>query len=275
LDYRVDQYPLTAYLFKDDFNNWKLQNVRIADGSIRQYYYGQCKKLLDKYAFAYTIAELSRVGYVTLEDFETCELNALPRRWGWKDNDGDKHKPYLVKEENGNKYLEARDTGESVILGKDIKWNLKEYPYVSFRWRGHALPEGGDERFDKSVDSAAGVYFTFKMKFGLIPESVKYVWSTTLPVGSAMRRSGIGRPWMIVAESADENLGEWRTYVFNLYEAYQKTFGGDPPEVTSGIGVLSDANSTHSKAFADYDDIRAVKKADFTNSGITTILDAE
>jgi hypothetical protein len=113
------------------------------------------------------------------------------------------------------------------------------------------------------------------MKFGLVPESIKYVWSSTLPVGSAMRRSGIGRPWMVVAESGEDELGKWNTYVFNLYEAYKATFGGDPPEVTAGIGILSDANSTKSKAYADYDDILALKHADVVSSEISQILDAE
>jgi len=75
-------------------------------------------------------------------------------------------------------------------------------------------------------------------------------------------------------ESGPENLGEWRTYVLNAYEAYQKTFGGNPPDRPLGIGILSDANSTHSKAYADYDDIRALRYAD-ADSGIKNFLKGE
>ena len=95
-----------------------------------------------------------------------------------------------------------------------------------------------------------------------------------MPVGSTMRRNGIGKPWNVVAESGEEHLGEWRTYVFNAYEAYQKTFGGDPPDDAVGIGILSDANSTHSLAYADYDDIRALKNAN-ADSGVKKFLEAE
>ena len=275
LQYKLGDHKLTTYLYKDDIGEWKLRNVKLDKYSIRQYYYGFCKNLLDDYSLANTIAELKQSDYIVLEDFESSTIGALPYRWAWKDKDADRPKPYRVQQEFNNKFLAATDEGESVILGKDTKWNLHEYPYISFRWRGHHIPTGGDERFGKTVDSAAGIYFTVKMKFGLVPESIKYVWSSTLPVGSAMRRSGVGRPWMIVAESGGDDLGEWHTYVFNLYEAYKATFGGDPPKKTVGIGILSDANSTKSKAYADYDDIRALKHADCAGSGVSQILEAE
>lgn len=270
---------LSFYMLRKEDGSWKIINVKFGKNSLLRHYYSFCKKLLDKYSMAYLIAELGEYGSVVLEDFEANEVNQLPMGWSWKDKDDKKNKPYRVREEHGNRYLEARDHGESVILGKDIKWNLKEYPYVSFRWRVHKIPEGADERYNKSVDSAAGIYFVYRKKMGLIPESVKYVWSSTLPVGSAMKRNGVGRPWMVVAESGKERLGEWRTYVFNAYEAYKATFGGNPPNRPIGVGVLSDANSMRrvnpdAVAYADYDDIRALKHAD-ANSGVKKILKAE
>jgi hypothetical protein len=106
---------------------------------------------------------------------------------------------------------------------------------------------------------------------GLVPKVVKYVWSTTLPVGAAVRRRGLGRPWMVVAESGEGHLGTWRTYVFNAYEAYKETFGGEPPARPVGIGILSDANATRSQAYADYDDIVALQRGD-AGSGIKEYL---
>lgn len=264
----------TIYMLKYSDGKWKVSNLKSGDESLLRYYYSLCDRLSNDYSFEFMIAELNDQGYVVLEDFESSQVGRLPSGWTWKDSDKDKHKPYVVRQENGNKYLAAEDNGESVILGKDVKWNLNEYPYVSFRWRGHKIPEGGDERYGRTVDSAAGIYFIYQKKFIWIPESVKYVWSSTLAVGSAMRRSGPGRPWMIVAESGREHLNEWRTYVFDLREAYRKTFGGDPPDKPIGIGILSDANSTNSKAYADYDDIRALRQAD-ADSGIEQFLEAE
>lgn len=200
---------------------------------------------------------------LVLEDFESSPVGELPEGWQWKESDDDERKPYRVVEEDDNRYLEARDEGESVILAKDVEWSLEEYPYLSFRLRVHAIPEGGDERYDEKVDSAAGLYVVYeRVLFGKIPRSVKFVWSSTLPVGAATRRQGPGRPWQVVVESGAENLGEWRTYVIDLREAFRSTFGGDPPDEPLGIALLSDANSTNSRAYADYDDIVALRTAD-------------
>ena len=252
-----------VHMLKGTDDKWQINDVKIGEESILNYYKKFSNKLLKDYSFPYLVAELGEYPFITLEDFETSEVSKIPVTWTWKPKDDDKRKPYIVREEDDNKYLEATDDGESVILGRDVKWNLKKYPYVSFRWRTHKIPEGADERYDKKVDSAAGIYFIYKNKFGIIPESVKYVWSSTLPVGAAMQRKGVGKPWMVVAETGTDHLGEWRTYVFNLAEAYRDTYGGNPPSKPIGIGILSDANSIEgAHAYADYDDIRALRSAD-------------
>lgn len=230
--------------------------------------------VLEELSFPSMIAELGEYGHVVLEDFEDDSVGTLPRGWDWRDSDDDKNKPYEVRSENGNRYLAARDEGESVILGKEMEWDMSRYPYVSFRVRIHEIPPGGDERYDDRVDSAAGIYFTYRRKMlGLIPESVKYVWSSTLSVGAATKRDGVGRPWQVVFGSGEEGLGEWRTYTFDLRQAYRDTFGGDPPSTPIGVGVLSDANSVGGRAYADYDDIRALRQAPpGVGSGVREIL---
>ncbi len=272
---RTKQMSIRVFVARNDGGKWKITNIKLGKKTtLALHYYKYCEELASKYSVPYLIAELSGQDYVVLEDFEGGEPGQLPPGWKWRSKDDKKHKPYTIAVEDHNHYLAARDEGESVILGKDIKWNLKKYRYISFRWRIHQIPEGGDERYGKTVDSAAGIYIVYKKKLGLIPESVKYVHSSTLPVGSAMRRSGVGKPWMVVASSGTDHLGEWRTYVFDAYQAYKDTFGGEPPDTAIGIGILSDANSTHSKAYADYDDIRALKHAN-AESGVKQKLEAE
>lgn len=266
--------PFTIHMRKSS-GVWRITDVEFGGTGMLSHYRDYCNRVLSEYSFPYLVAEVGDDPAVILEDFEASPVGKLPVGWSWKGKDDKKRKPYRVREEDGNKYLEATDEGESVIIGKDVKWNLHKYPYVSFRWRAHKLPLGADERFDDKIDSGAGIYFLYREILGLIPESVKYVWSSTLPVGSAMQRSGVGKPWMIVAESGEEHLGVWRTYVFNLYEAYQKTFGGSPPNRPIGIGILSDGNTVKSQAFADYDDIRALRSADpGVDSGVHEILKA-
>lgn len=273
---RFEKRDVTVHMVRTSQGVWRIRDVDVGPQSMTESYARYAAGVLDTYSFPYLVAQLSDASFVTLEDFEKSTVGKLPAGWKWKDQDNKTRKPYKVEQEGGNKYLAARDEGQSVIIAKDVNWNLEEYPYVSFRWRVHEVPQGADERFHDKVDSAAGVYFVYRKVLGLIPESVKYVWSSTLPVGSAMQRSGVGKPWMVVAETGTDSLGVWRTYVFNLAEAYKATFGGWPPKEAIGIGILSDANSMKARAYADYDDIRALRSADSTvGSGVRQILQAQ
>ena len=210
---------------------------------------------------------------LVLEDFSTDEVGKLPKDWRWQWSDDDKNKPYQIKKENGNKYLAAQDNGESVVVAKKVNWDINEYPYISFKWRATKLPKGGDARTGATADNGVSVSIIYKKILRVIPEAVKYVWSTTLPVGTSFQRSGIGRPWIVVAESGTKNLGSnWLTYTFNAKEAYSKTFGGKPPKNPVAIAILSDANNTKSMAYGDYSDIVVMKSAK-ANSGIKKILE--
>lgn len=264
---------LTVEMVQDDQGEWRILDlVRERRGMIEEHR-TRAEKALRDYSFAYMLADLQEADEVVLEDFEGGPVGGLPEGWTWKGSDDKKEKPYTVVEEGGSRFLQAQDSGQSVILGKDLPWDLEKYPYVSFRLRIHRIPEGGDERNDKTVDSAAGLYFTYRRRLGMIPESVKYVWSSTLPVGAAVIRPGTGRPWQVVIGSGTEGLGEWRTYVFDLRQAYRDTFGKNPPGKMVGIGVLSDANSVGGYAWSDYDDIKALRSVNpSVGSGVTQIM---
>jgi len=206
-------------------------------------------------------AEPDAPDQIALEDFEDNAVGAFPADWDAKGWGEIRNKPYKVHEENGNRFLRAEDTGENVVLARSVRWDLKTYRYLSWRWRIRAVPLGADERYESLADSAAGIYLTYRRKLGVLPESIKFVWSTGLPEGAALRRRGIGMPWTIVAGTGTAPTNEWQTFVFDALEAYRETFGGDPVDRPLGLGLLSDANNTGTRAFADYDDILALKHA--------------
>jgi hypothetical protein len=262
LFFALESYPDGSFKITDIFSS--------GVGLVNQYS-AQARETLQRYSLPYLLAELRGSNHVVLEDWSEGKVGKIPFRWRSRDDDKGKRRPYAVREEEGIRYLSADDRGESVALGKEVRWNVKKYPYLSFRWRARLLPENGDERLGETNDSAAAVTVVFRVRYGVIPVSVKYVWSSTLPVGAAVRRKGIGRPWVVVADSGGEGLGEWRSHTFNVYEAYRETYGGDPPEGTVGISILTDANATLSAASADYGEIRALREAD-AGSGVREIL---
>jgi hypothetical protein len=218
------------------------------------------KAILPASVLVAAILALPTEDMLVLEDFEAAPLKELPPGWKPRGFARGERAPYWIEEENGNRFLRAEDRGENVMLYKEVRWNAREYPYLSFRFRIRAVPEGSDERFEDKADSAAGLYLSYRRKFGIVPETVKFVWSGSLTAGAAFRRPGIGMPWTVVAGSGAPD-GAWRTFAFRTDDVYRKTFGKDPGERPLGIGILSDANSTGSVASADYDDIVVYRRA--------------
>jgi hypothetical protein len=168
---------------------------------------------------------------------------------------------YVIQEEEGNKYLHIRDEyrpghAVSVIIEtKKPKWELEKYPVLRWRWRVNEVPPGADERFTEKNDSAAGVAIVYGKKFPFIPITIKYVWSSTLPIGAVAYRPGKGRARVIVLGSGSDRLGEWITIERNVYEDYVEIFNKKPPKTPGAIVIQSDSNRTPGGAAdADYDD---------------------
>lgn len=226
--------------------------------SIVRRYREQSERTLERYSFAYLVGELEGRGVVVLEDFEDDPVGELPLGWNRRAFDEvpqGSAMPYRVLEQNGNRFLRAEDRGQNVMLYKEVRWDSRKYPYLSFRWRIRAVPSGSDERIEDKADSAAGLYLSYGRKLGVIPETVKFVWSGTIAGGTAFRRRGIGMPWTVVAGSGPADESSWHRFVFDTGRVYRETFGKSPDERPLGIGLLTDANSTGGFAAADYDDI--------------------
>lgn len=194
--------------------------------------------------------------YIVVEDFSSTSPGELPRDWTWRAQDEKKPKLYQVQSAGGRHYLAARDTGSSVILGKHAHWDPQTHPIMTWCWKVNALPPGGDERYDRTNDSAAGVYVIFSTNWLGVPRQIKYVWSSTLPVGTTGRRNKVARPYFVVVESGAQHLGKWTFAQVDLFADHQRLYGKAPPDRTVGMGILTDANSTRSYAEAYYADLR-------------------
>ena len=253
------------------FSSGRLLDIYWEDTSVKRHYRRVCEPLLKGYSFAYLVGELEGRGVVVLEDFDAQPVGELPRGWKWRGFGQEDEKPYRVVEQAGNRFLRAEDRGENVMLYKEVRWDTRKYPYISWRWRIRAVPDGADARREDMADSAAGLYLTYRRKLGLVPEAVKFVWSGHLSAGMAFRRPGVGMPWTVVAGSGSAG-GEWHRYVYHVSDVYTETFGGSPGERPLGVGLLSDANNTNSYAAADYDDIVALQQATAPNQ-VQEILD--
>jgi len=245
-----------CYLHRDG-DEWRLEDLALEGDRISKIYRRRYADILRKeLSLPVLEARLRGTEYIVLEDFATTPVGSLPEGWGWRSKDRKKPKLYEVRTDGKRAYLAAQDSGASVILLKSSHWNPREFPIVTWCWRADVLPPGGDERFGHTNDSAAGVYVVFSQNWIGVPKQIKYVWSTTLPVGTVDRRDRWGRPYFFVLESGAAKLGKWVFEQVDAYENYERVYAGKPKSRTIGLAILTDANSTDSYAAAAYADIR-------------------
>jgi len=200
---------------------------------------------------------------IVISDFEEYSENTFPKSWGIKKGlwytSGKGNSTWTIKKENDNKYLSANSNSDSYTIGKKYKYNLKKFKYISWKWRVHKMPSGGNEEKKKTGDSAAGVYVLFP-GFA-VPYSIKYVWSTTREVGTIVNSPFTNRSKIIVIKSGKSDIGKWITEKRNVYQDFIKVFKvKSPDKKPQGIALLSDSDNTKTSAKADYDDIFALKE---------------
>ena len=248
--------PLQGHLIERE-GRWKMADLELEGQLLSDKYRERYKDIIkNKYSLSVLAARMGQRDYIALEDFSTGAEGRLPELWFWRKKDKKKPKLYAIQTKNCKPVLAAQDTGSSVVLLKRAHWNPRQYPIMTWCWRADALPSGGDERHGKTNDSAAGIYVVFSKNWLRVPRQIKYVWSSTVPMGTVGRRNGIIRPWFFVVESGEQNLGKWTFEQVDLFKDHQRVFDGKPKKRTLGLGILTDANATNSHARAYYSDLR-------------------
>jgi hypothetical protein len=162
----------------------------------------------------------------------------------------------VVRQEDGNQFLRVL-TRDSVVRytkrnGVDFQWNLAKRPLLQWRWRALELPEGANEREDNDVGAA--IYVTFGTDWLGRPKSIKYTYSSALPVGTVVE---FGSLYVIVVDSRPASgVGTWQTVTRHVAKDYRKVFDEEPPTRPAGITFWGDSDTTHDASRADFDDIR-------------------
>jgi len=204
---------------------------------------------------------------IVIDDFNSYSDGALPDRWRAQLNGRlvpltprfvNEKEWFYVQREGDNGYARAFADGEAVHINKGngdgFDWDVRKHPYLSWDWRADELPKGAREDKDDLNDSGAGLYVVFSMEGRIIrrPKAIKYVYSTTLPVGTTI---SFGKLKVIVVDSGRDGTGSWKTVKRNVVEDYRMVFGGDPPAKPLYLRLWSDSDDTDSVAMADFDNV--------------------
>jgi hypothetical protein len=197
-------------------------------------------------------AQHSHGTQLLIENFTSKLEHGLPT--GWQASRKDCSMLTIIQDEN-ERFVRLNTAGECTSFGKQVFFSPDSLPILGWKWRIHKLPEGGCERTRETNDSGAGVYVIFKGKFKF-NKIIKYVWSSTLPVGTTIESPFNKNTKIVVLQSGNKKTGKWIAESVNIRVDFISFFAAEPPPVI-GIAILSDSDNTSSQAIADYDDFQA------------------
>lgn len=183
----------------------------------------------------------------------------IPLSTNWVGRFDDFESIYKINKEDNNQFLTASSLNSANFIIKKIDVDLAEYPYLNWRWRAHDLPIDGDESIKATCDVPASIAIVLN-KSRLIPKSIKYSWSTTLPDGKITKSPFAFWPARCdikVMEHGEKNKGQWVYEKTNILEDYKHFYNKKnvKSKKVNAIVIMSDSDNTHSLAKADYDDI--------------------
>ena len=156
--------------------------------------------------------------------------------------------------ENGNFFQAIADNAASG-LGKEIKINLNETPFINITWKVEKDLRGIKENTKKGHDFAARV-FVIK-KTGATPLSnraINYVFSSNNDVGENFPSPYTKKSMDNVLATTKENLNKWVTVKSNVKEDFKKFHNLDVNQL-DGLAIMSDTDNSKMKSVAYYQNI--------------------
>ncbi len=201
-----------------------------------------------------------------LDDFEAYPSGDPPR--SWRDTRGrdlvrlskegvmTPQKNVYVRSGDGNQfarvYTDARALRAVRSRRNGLTWNLEKRPILQWKWRAQMLPEGANEQDEDRNDTGGAVYVTFDTDWLGRPKSIKYTYSSALPVGTTVDYGPL--KVLVVASRTEQGLGTWITHERDVVEDYKQLFEGSPDATPAAVIMWGDSDTMNSASTVDFDD---------------------
>jgi hypothetical protein len=206
--------------------------------------------------------------------------DVLPSGWRvWQLSNLKRPTQYRLVDHDGRTVVFARARGSASGLVLPISIDLREYPILHWRWNVSALIAGADNTRRQTEDSPVRIVIAFDGDKSKLPLEERvfaeqfraftqqefpyallmYIWENRAPVGTVIENLNTSRIRMIVADSGEAKVGEWREHTRNVYADYKRAFGEEPPRVRS-IAIMTDSDNTGGEVEAYYGDIAFLRR---------------
>ncbi len=189
---------------------------------------------------------------VNVFEFTENELSTLKVR---KVRGADAKTQYSLGDNENGKFLRAEANNSASGLGKEIKINLIETPFLNITWKIEKDLPGIDEGSKKGHDYAARVFVV--KKTGATPLSnraMNYVFSSNNDVNTYHPSPFTKKSIDYVLSTTKENLNEWVTVKVNVRDHFKKFHNLDLDEI-NGVAIMSDTDNSKLSSIAYYQNI--------------------
>jgi hypothetical protein len=147
------------------------------------------------------------------------------------------------------------DRNSSFGIKRELHVDLRQHPFLNWRWKAVRLPKGGDVRRAETDDQAIQLYVAFPatgFPAKLNTPVLGYIWDNEAPRGWTGRSDQIGGGKLryVVMRNKTDRVGEWYTEKRNLLQDFRRLFGDlkKAEPVTQGIELYINGQHTKSEA---------------------------
>jgi hypothetical protein len=148
--------------------------------------------------------------------------------------------------------LLMKNIDASTVIGKKLNRAIDpdELPLIEFDVMVKEIPIGADVTTRSMDDAAFRLFILFDRGGGFLspPETIGYVWDSTMEPGETGRSARFDRIRYIVIGSGEDGLGEWITYRRNLIDDYRALFGTENTPDIIAIALKCDSNHSGTAA---------------------------
>jgi hypothetical protein len=206
------------------------------------------------------LSPLAEEGIVWISKFaDGLSTENIPVGWELEEKTGT---PNIKIEKNGDIiFVRFQSNNSSFGIKKEKGLDLKDTPYLNWKWKVTVLPERGDFLKKETDDQAAQMYVffpRFPAKFNT--QIVGYLWESN---PKNLKMEGESPAWseskVIVLQAGSKNLNQWIQEKRNVYEDYKRLFKEEPPKV-GGITLYINTQHTQAKDESSFADIFFSKK---------------
>lgn len=148
------------------------------------------------------------------------------------------------------------DRNSSFGIKRELRVDLREFPFLNWQWKAVRLPQGGDVRKAATDDQAVQLYVAFTatgFPAVLNTPTIGYIWDNEAPRGWTGRSDQIGGGKLryVVLRNKADSVGEWYAESRNILEDFRKLFRDLKGLDAVTYGIQLHINSQYTKSAAE------------------------